>query len=226
MKIFLSYRRDDTGGRAGRLFDLLVARFGARNVFQDVTAVAPGRDFAAQVDAAVTGSDAVLVVVGPSWLGMTDDQGARRIDHPDDFVRREVSMALATGMPVVPVLVDDASFPSAEELPDELAPLRLRQAVILRDVSWHQDVDDLIRRLEGEVPLVVTRRRWPWLIAAGAPRWLALWWSHCSYATAMTANHRTSRHHAEPTTPGRRSSSPAKRPERSPTVWRRSSSKL
>ena len=166
MKIFLSYRRDDTGGRAGRFFDVLVARFGARNVFQDVTAVAPGRDFVAQVDAAVTGSDAVLVVVGPRWLGISDE-GGRRIDHPDDFVRREVSRALATEIPVVPVLVDGASLPSAEELPEELAPLRLRQAVTLRDVSWHQDVDDLVRRLEGEVPLEITRRRWPWLVATG-----------------------------------------------------------
>ena len=98
MKIFLSYRRDDTGGRAGRLFDVLVARFGARNVFQDVTTVAPGRDFAAQVDAAVTDSDAVLVVIGPSWLGITD-QGGRRIDHPDDFVRREGGHGAGDGDP-------------------------------------------------------------------------------------------------------------------------------
>ena len=166
MKIFLSYRRDDTGGRAGRLFDVLVARFGARNVFQDVTTVAPGRDFAAQVDAAVTGSDAVLVVIGPRWLGTTD-QGGRRIDLPDDFVRREVAMALTTEIPVVPVLVDGASLPSAEELPEELEPLRLRQAVTLRDASWHQDVDDLVRRLEGEQPLGATRRRWPLFAAAG-----------------------------------------------------------
>ena len=166
MKIFLSYRRDDTGGRAGRLFDVLVARFGARNVFQDVTTVAPGRDFAAQVDAAVTESDAVLVVIGPSWLGTTD-QGGRRIDLPDDFVRREVSMALATEIPVVPVLVGGASLPLAEELPEELATLRLRQAVTLRDASWHQDVDDLVRRLEGEQPIGTTRRRWPLFAAAG-----------------------------------------------------------
>ena len=65
------------------------------------------------------------------------------------------------------MLVDDASLPSAEELPEELAPLRLRQAVILRDVSWHQDVDDLVRRLEGEEPLVTERRRWPLLVALG-----------------------------------------------------------
>ena len=53
MKVFLSYRRDDTGGRAGRLFDVLVARFGVRNVFQDVNTVAPGLDFIAQVEAAI-----------------------------------------------------------------------------------------------------------------------------------------------------------------------------
>ena len=69
MKVFLSYRRDDTGGRAGRLFDVLVARFGVRDVFQDVSTVAPGLDFTAQVEAAIETSDVVLVVIGPSWLG-------------------------------------------------------------------------------------------------------------------------------------------------------------
>ena len=168
MKVFLSYRRDDTGGRAGRLFDVLVARFGVRDVFQDVTTVAPGLDFTAQIEAAIETSDVVLVVIGPSWLGDSDPMGGRRIDRADDFVRQEVSRALASGIPVVPVLVEGASLPPADELPDDLASLVLRQAVTLRDVSWHSDVDDLIRRLEGDHRLATRRpRRWPIIAGAG-----------------------------------------------------------
>jgi hypothetical protein len=165
VKVFLSYRRDDTGGRAGRLFDVFVARFGAHNVFQDVNAIAPGLDFAAQVEAAIKASDAVLVVIGPHWLGDLHHDGNRRIDRPDDFVRREVSSALAAGIRVVPVLVDGAPLPSSEELPDDVAPLVLRQAVTLRDASWHTDLDDLVRRLEGEQPVAPRRRRWPIVLA-------------------------------------------------------------
>jgi hypothetical protein len=167
VKVFLSYRRDDTGGRAGRLFDVLVARLGAPNVFQDVNAVAPGLDFTAQVEAAIEASDAVLVVIGPNWLGAAGPVGGRRIDRPEDFVRQEVSKALASRIPVVPVLVEGASLPPADELPDDMASLVLRQAVTLRDVSWHNDVNDLIRRLEGDHRLATRRRRWPIAVGAG-----------------------------------------------------------
>ena len=167
MKLFVSYRRDDTGGRAGRLVDALVARFGARNVFQDVNAVAPGHDFRAQVEAAIAHSDAVLIVIGQDWLGMDGAVGGRRIDHEDDFVRLEVSTALNSGIPVVPVLVDGAVLPSHDELPDNMSQMLGRQAVTIRDASWHQDVDDVVRRLKGEERLTTTARRWPILTGVG-----------------------------------------------------------
>jgi hypothetical protein len=149
MKLFISYRRSDTGGRAGRLFDLMVARFGSRNIFQDVAAIEPGADFARRVDDAISSSDAVLVVIGPEWLTTTGPDGMRRLDDPDDYVRREVGSALRSGARVVPVLVDDAELPTADDLPDDLRALSSRQSVTLRDATWHQDADALVRRLEG-----------------------------------------------------------------------------
>lgn len=122
MKIFISYRRDDTAGRAGRLFDVLVARFGARNVFQDVAAIAPGMDFAEQVDEAIAQSDAVLVVIGSEWLTIRGPYGTRRLDEPDDYVRREIGAALAAGVRVVPVLVDGALLPTPDDLPEAARP--------------------------------------------------------------------------------------------------------
>ena len=166
MKIFISYRRDDTAGRAGRLFDQLVSRFGARNVFQDVAAIAPGADFDQQVGEAIAQSDAALVVIGANWLTMRAPDGTPRLDQTDDYVRREVGAALSAGVRVVPVLVDDAELPTPELLPEPLRPLTHRQAVVLRDSTWHQDVDALVRRLEGE-QLVETRpRRWPYVVGA------------------------------------------------------------
>ena len=93
-------------GRAGRLFDVLVTRFGARNVFQDVAAIEPGTDFTQRVDDAIAQSDAALVVIGSDWLTMRGPDGTPRLDEPDDYVRREVGAALAADVRVVPVLVD------------------------------------------------------------------------------------------------------------------------
>jgi hypothetical protein len=168
MKIFISYRRDDTAGRAGRLFDVLVARFGHRDVFQDVAAIAPGADFPQQVADAIAQSDAALVVIGSDWLTMRGPDGTPRLDDSDDYVRREVSAALAAGVRVVPVLVDRAELPAADDLPEPLRPLATRQAVTLRDATWHQDVDALIRRLEGEELIEAPRRRWPVVAAVAA----------------------------------------------------------
>ncbi|HSK07099.1 MAG TPA: toll/interleukin-1 receptor domain-containing protein, partial [Acidimicrobiia bacterium] len=96
MRVFLSYRRDDTAGRAGRLHDALVSRLGPRNVFMDVATIAVGTDFVDQVDRAIAGSDVSLVVIGPNWLGIEDADGRRRLDDPNDHVRSEVRSALAS----------------------------------------------------------------------------------------------------------------------------------
>lgn len=165
MRIFISYRRNDTAGRAGRLFDVLVSRLGERNVFQDV-AIAPGDDFTQQVADAIAKSDAALVVIGVEWLTIRGPDGTRRLDEPGDYVRGEIGAALAAGVPVVPVLVGDAQLPASGDLPEELRPLVNRQAARIRDDSWHQDVDALVRRLEGESVVKAPRRRWPMLAGA------------------------------------------------------------
>ena len=180
MQIFISYRREDTAGRAGRLFDSLSANFGARNVFQDVTAIAPGTDFGQEITAAIDRCDAVLVIIGEEWTTLAGPEG-RRLDDPGDYVHREVAAALSSGVPVVPVLVGGASMPAVDDLPESLKPLVQRQAVTVRDDAWHQDVDTLTRRLRREDVVVSDRpRRWPIVVAgvavvalaAGAAAWL------------------------------------------------------
>jgi hypothetical protein len=90
VQVFLSYRRSDVGGYAGRLADALLQRLGAKSVFQDVMAIAPGQDFTAELDRALDESDAVLAVIGPGWLTAVTPQGAPRLFEADDYVRLEL----------------------------------------------------------------------------------------------------------------------------------------
>lgn len=147
MRVFISYRRSDTGGRAGRLRDALAHHVGDDRVFHDVTTLVPGTDFDEQIDTTIARCDVVLVVIGGRWLDEADATGARRLDRPDDLVRHEVRTALTQGKRIVPVLVDGARLPTAAELPDDIAPLVRRQAVRLHDESWQRDVRELIHGL-------------------------------------------------------------------------------
>lgn len=167
MRVFLSYRRSDVGGYAGRLHDAMAQRLGARNVFQDVTRIEPGSDFTQAIDEALDASDAVLAVIGPGWLGAADAAGELRLRQPDDYVRRELARALERGATVVPVLVGEAALPAVQDLPDDLRALAQRQAVSLRDQTWHDDVDALVRSLRGERAAGPGRDR-RWLVAAAA----------------------------------------------------------
>lgn len=150
MHVFLSYRRGDAAGHAGRLTDSLLRHLGSDHVFHDVTAIRPGEDFTAAIDRALDGCDVLLAVIGPGWLAVADTQGRRRLDDPGDYVRQELARALHRGIPVVPVLVSGARLPATADLPADLQGLVRRQAVTLRDETWHADVEHLVESLRGE----------------------------------------------------------------------------
>ena len=118
-KIFISYRRDDSAGHAGRLCDHLVGHFGQQNVFMDVEAIKPGLDFVEVVQEAVGSCDALIAVIGREWLGASDGSGRRRLENPEDLVRLEIATALARNIRVIPVLVRGAREPLAAELHTE-----------------------------------------------------------------------------------------------------------
>lgn len=147
-RIFISYRRDDAAGHAGRLYDQLREDFGGEHVFMDVDAIEPGVDFVERIESAVAAADVFLAVLGRSWASVTDADGHRRLDDPDDFVRREVSAALRRRMTVIPVLVGGAEMPPAHELPEELVPLTRRNALLVSDLDWHGGVRRLSAVLE------------------------------------------------------------------------------
>ena len=119
-QIFISYRREDSSAYAGRLYDRLSGRFPSHRIFIDVDNIAPGVDFVKAIEKSVGSCDVLISVVGKRWLTATDENGKRRLDSLDDFVRLEIATALKRGIRVIPVVVDGASMPRSAELPDEL----------------------------------------------------------------------------------------------------------
>jgi TonB family protein len=151
--IFVSYRRSDSQGEAGRLFDDLVKHFGEYMVFMDVAGIEAGRDFRKAIEESVAKCGVLLVVMGPEWLNAKDERGARRLDDPADFVRIETAAALRRDIPVIPVLVRAARMPSAEHLPEELKELPYRNCIELTHARWRSDIQlliDALRRLLGD----------------------------------------------------------------------------
>jgi YVTN family beta-propeller protein len=161
--IFISYRREDTAGHAGRLYDRLSERFGEDQVFMDLT-IEPGADFVRRIDEGVASCAVLIALIGDEWLSAEVGGDGRRLDDPRDFVRLEISSALERGIPVIPVLVHGASMPQPEELPDALAQLARRNAIELSDTRWAYDVGRLIETLSGvlrsEPPGAGGRFRW------------------------------------------------------------------
>lgn len=155
--IFISYRRDDSSGFAGRLEDDLSECFGDASVFRD-REIPAGADFADHLGERLDAAEVALVVIGRKWLDAQDRNGANRLEQPDDWVRREIEHVLARDCLVIPVLVDGATMPWPEQLPDSLDPLAGRQAVSLSDLRWRRDVEALADQLAQQVPSLARAR--------------------------------------------------------------------
>ncbi len=151
--IFIGYRREDTVDVAGRIYDALTARFGRDQIFKDVDSLWPGADFGAHIQSLLPQCRTMLVLIGPAWVTALDDNGRRRLADPNDWVRVEIETALATpALEVVPVLVNGAHMPRAEDLPESLHPLLRRHAAnIRRDPDFHGDVSRLASALAASI---------------------------------------------------------------------------
>ncbi|RXH56132.1 toll/interleukin-1 receptor domain-containing protein [Granulicella sibirica] len=149
--IFISYRRDDAEGEAGRLFDDLVRAFDEKSVFMDVAGIQPGSDFRKAIDQNVASCGVLLAIVGPHWASITDAQGNHRLENDNDFVRLEIASALTRNVPVIPVLVHEAKMPSADVLPENLKDFSYRNSVELTHARWNSDVALLVEALRSYV---------------------------------------------------------------------------
>lgn len=166
---FISYRREDSAGYAGRLFDILSSRIGREQTFMDIDAIEGGDRFTSVISQKIDAADVLLALIGPRWLAPAGAR--RRLDDPADFVRLEIGRALERGIRVIPVLVGGATIPSASDLPGDLRPLSERQAMEIRDSDFHIDAQQLadvvVRTMErsGALPATRKRRKFPELAA-------------------------------------------------------------
>src|SRR5271165_4262696 len=158
-QIFLSYRRDDTAGFAGRLYDRLHDRFPQNKIFIDVDSIDPGLDFVEAIEANVGASDVLIAVIGKRWLVAANGEGRRRLDNPEDFVRLEIGTALKRGIRVIPVLVEGVLMPQPGELPDDLKLLTRRNAIEVSHTRFSADSERLASAVERALEKTATERR-------------------------------------------------------------------
>jgi formylglycine-generating enzyme required for sulfatase activity len=151
-KVFISYRREDSGFAARGVHDRLARELGSESLFMDVDAIALGLDFVEVLSAEVAKCDVLLAIIGPSWLEARDEDGNRRLDSEHDFVRIEIAAALQRNIRVIPILLEGTRIPRAERLPDDVKPLARRNGLDVRHASFPADMDRLVNALHRASP--------------------------------------------------------------------------
>jgi hypothetical protein len=147
---FISYRRDDAAGYAGRLHEALERRLGGNQIFRDIDTLEPGLDFVDAINSRLRECRVFLAIIGREWLDAKDAAGHRRLEQSHDYVRLEIAAALARpDVRVIPVLIEGATMPAPEALPENVRALARRHAVNLRDDAWDHDVDRLAEVIAG-----------------------------------------------------------------------------
>jgi len=155
-KIFISYRRIDSSGISGRIYDRLKYRFGSQNVFKDVMNLIGGDAWKEKITAYIKTSVVTLVIIGPNWLNVRGKDGNERLKDPSDTLRQEIELAfLQENMTVIPVLVEGAKLPHKDELPSTIQDLTKYQSRIIRDdPDFDSDMRNLIIDIEKQSGLM------------------------------------------------------------------------
>lgn len=142
--VFISYRREDTGPYARLLKIKLSERFPDTQVFMDLDSIEAGLDFAEVIESAVHSCAVLVALIGRDWLTLTDEDGHRRLDNPDDYVRFEIRTALGRRVRVIPVLVDGAKAPRQHQLSADLCKLARLNALEMSYGRYEYDETRLI----------------------------------------------------------------------------------
>ena len=164
-RIFVNHRRDDSAPHALNVAQYLEREFGGANVFLDIDRLRAGEKFSRVLEERLAASAVMIAIIGPQWLTATDDEGQRRLDDPEDWVRMEISRALARGIPVIPVLVAGAPLPKKGQLPEALRPLIEHHVATLTTNGFRNEMAGLARDIRS---LLSPRKRWPFVAAASA----------------------------------------------------------
>ena len=147
-RIFISYRHNEDGMAAGWLVERLAGHFGKDQIFKDVDSIEPGDDFVKVIADAVGRCDVLLALIGREWLTITGDDGRRRLDNPQDFVRLEIEAGLKRDIRLIPVLIEGTPMPPVDQVPPSLAALVNRQALHFSAAHAEPEFDRLIKALD------------------------------------------------------------------------------
>ena len=151
MKIFISYRRDDSADVTGRIYDRLIDAFGENQIFKDVDNIPFGVNFKSYLEKMVEECDILVAVIGDKWISIPGEDGKPRLNNPDDFVRIEIEAALGRDIPVIPLFVRGAKSIDKNDLPASLMDLALRNGLEIRpDPDFHKDMTRLIEGIQDK----------------------------------------------------------------------------
>ena len=157
MKIFISYRREDSIHQSGRIHEWLCRHFGKEDIFFDVDSIPPGANWKSYLDNMIGQCDVLLVPIGDQWLTIMQE----RADQTD-MVRYEIEAALRRGIPIIPLQVGNAPMPDERSLPDSIHDLTAYQGVPIRPgPDFRSDMSGLIEAMErefGQPPADVERK--------------------------------------------------------------------
>lgn len=141
--IFLNYRKDDSRWNTQALYKELLKYFSKGSIFKDFNAIGLGDNYVVSINKALEQCDVLLVIIGKQWLEAKNEQGVRRLWDPTDLVRIEIATALKRDIKVIPVLFDDIKMFKANELPEDLQELTLRQSISVHDTKFDSDIETL-----------------------------------------------------------------------------------
>ena len=147
LALFICYRRSDASAEARVVYEALRRRYGRDSLFMDVDSILPGGDWVQGIDEAIGRCDVLLAIIGPEWTGVTDREGKLRLFDAGDRVRLELEAAMRRGVPIIPVLVENASMPRMDELPESLQPLQRHQSLRLDHQTFDSDFGALTKAL-------------------------------------------------------------------------------
>ncbi len=150
-KIFISYRRDDSRADARSIYQFLQKAFGEDRLFIDVDSIDKGKDFRSAIASDLEDCAVMLVLIGNNWLDARTENGRRRLDEPNDYVRLEIASALSKSIPVIPILLDGAKMPLSSDLPDDLNQLAFRQSARVDHETFANDLSSIAKSLSGIV---------------------------------------------------------------------------
>ena len=149
-RLFINYRNDDTGPVAAALRRELIKRLARGEVFLDYLSIEPGEPWPDRLRREVEQSTVVIALIGRHWLTLQGADGIRRLDDPEDWVRKELESALAGNKVIIPVLVDGAVplVKSAFRTIPQIEALAEKQAVPLSTREWEAHFEGLLALLE------------------------------------------------------------------------------